>query len=57
MHVEPQGGTVLVGSCVPYGEANVWWPIASALAPVLDVDLGSVRPELRLQPGAPAGAT
>ena len=47
-HIKPQGGTVLVGSCVPYGEANRWWPIASALAPVLDVDLGSVRPEMRL---------
>src|SRR5262249_28494651 len=32
-------GTVLIGTCVPYGEANRWWPIASALAPVLGVDL------------------
>jgi len=26
------GGLVLHGSCVPYGEANHWWPIASALS-------------------------
>ncbi len=46
-HVKPSGGTVLMGTCVPYGEANRWWPIASALAPVLDVDLGSMAPDLR----------
>jgi class 3 adenylate cyclase/tetratricopeptide (TPR) repeat protein len=26
-----QRGTVLEGRCVPYGEANVWWPVAEAL--------------------------
>ena len=31
---------VLEGACVPYGEANVWWPIASALATYLDLDIG-----------------
>ena len=30
--------SVLEGSCVPYGEANVWWPIASALSNFLDLD-------------------
>ncbi len=25
------GVTVLEGRCVPYGEANVWWPVAEAL--------------------------
>ena len=30
-HVKQLGGTVLVGTCVPYGEANRWWPMASAL--------------------------
>jgi len=37
------GGTVLIGTCVPYGEANRWWPIASALAPVLGVDLAATE--------------
>ena len=44
------------GSCVPYGEANRWWPIASALAPVLDVDLGSSPArDAPVNAGAPAG--
>ncbi len=30
--------TVLEGACVPYGESNVWWPIASALSNYLDID-------------------
>src|SRR5256885_17002866 len=25
------GALVLEGRCVPYGEANVWWPLAEAL--------------------------
>lgn len=32
--------SVLEGACVPYGEANVWWPIASALINYLDLDTG-----------------
>jgi class 3 adenylate cyclase/tetratricopeptide (TPR) repeat protein len=28
--------TVLEGACVPYGESNVWWPIASALSTYFD---------------------
>ncbi|HVF32233.1 MAG TPA: adenylate/guanylate cyclase domain-containing protein [Acidimicrobiales bacterium] len=31
--------TVLEGRCVPYGEANVWWPIASAIRQALGIDL------------------
>ena len=31
---------VLEGRCVPYGEANVWWPIAAAVRQALGVDLG-----------------
>jgi class 3 adenylate cyclase/tetratricopeptide (TPR) repeat protein len=27
---------VLQGSCLPYGETNVWWPIATALAGTLE---------------------
>jgi len=30
--------SILEGACVPYGEANVWWPIASALSDYLDLD-------------------
>ena len=29
---------VLEGACVPYGEANVWFPIANALCKYLDLD-------------------
>jgi hypothetical protein len=29
---------VLEGACVPYGEANVWYPIANALSRYLDFD-------------------
>ena len=29
---------VLEGACVPYGEANVWFPIANALCRYLDLD-------------------
>src|SRR4029077_6599576 len=25
------GATVLEGRCLPYGEANAWWPVAEAL--------------------------
>jgi class 3 adenylate cyclase/tetratricopeptide (TPR) repeat protein len=41
------GAVVFEGRCVPYGEANVWWPIAEALrqacvipadAPIADAD-------------------
>ena len=32
--------SVLEGACVPYGEANVWWPIASALSAYLNLDVG-----------------
>jgi tetratricopeptide (TPR) repeat protein len=39
------GSTVLVGSCVPYGEANRWWPLASALGGALRIDQSSTTPE------------
>jgi len=39
-HVRDQGEVFLLeGACVPYGESNVWWPIASALSTYLDMDL------------------
>src|SRR5690606_34823023 len=28
---------VLEGRCVPYGEANVWWPVAEALRQALSL--------------------
>jgi class 3 adenylate cyclase/predicted ATPase len=31
---------VLQGRCVPYGEANVWWPIADAVRSGCDIDAG-----------------
>jgi class 3 adenylate cyclase/tetratricopeptide (TPR) repeat protein len=32
------GASVLEGRCVPYGEANVWWPIAEALRQVCAIE-------------------
>jgi class 3 adenylate cyclase/tetratricopeptide (TPR) repeat protein len=29
---------VLAGRCLPYGEANIWWPVAEALRPVFGID-------------------
>lgn len=40
--------TVLEGACVPYGESNVWWPIAHALTDHLDIDTGLAADALRL---------
>lgn len=36
--VSERGVFVLEGSCVPYGESNVWWPLAGALFRRLGVD-------------------
>ncbi|MFP5255440.1 MAG: adenylate/guanylate cyclase domain-containing protein [Acidimicrobiia bacterium] len=35
-----RGAFVLEGRCVPYGEANVWWPVADALRHGLGVASG-----------------
>lgn len=35
---EADRAAVLEGACVPYGEANVWWPIAMALSGYLGVE-------------------
>lgn len=38
--------SVLVGACVAYGEANVWWPVATALSDALqlnDTESDSIR--------------
>ncbi len=34
---ERRGALVLQGRCAPYGEANVWWPIAEALRAALSI--------------------
>jgi hypothetical protein len=44
------GAVVREGRCVPYGEANVWWPVADALRPAL----GCARATTRV-PGARGG--
>src|SRR6185369_11032576 len=31
------GAAVYEGRCVPYGEANVWWPIAEALRQACEI--------------------
>ena len=36
---------VLEGHCVPYGEANVWWPIAEALHQALGIEHGDQHEE------------
>lgn len=39
--------TVREGRCVPYGEANVWWPVADALRPALGVADGTSTDDAR----------
>jgi len=38
---------VLEGACAPYGEANVWWPIASALSNFIDIEPGTPAETVR----------
>ncbi len=40
------GALVLEGRCVPYGEANVWWPIADAVRSAAGLDLDSSPSEI-----------
>lgn len=35
---DEHGALVIGGRCAPYGEANVWWPIAEALRDLLGID-------------------
>ncbi|MEE9414436.1 MAG: adenylate/guanylate cyclase domain-containing protein, partial [Acidimicrobiales bacterium] len=37
-NAEKSGAVVLAGRCVPYGEANIWFPIAEAVKTALDLD-------------------
>ena len=49
-HLRSAGATtVLEGACVPYGESNVWWPIASALSQHLDIDTSATLDEVRAE--------
>ena len=41
---EDHGAVILHGRCVPYGEANVWWPIAEAVRHGCGVDQGDPEP-------------
>ncbi|HYI60393.1 MAG TPA: adenylate/guanylate cyclase domain-containing protein [Acidimicrobiales bacterium] len=38
---------LLEGRCVPYGEANVWWPVAEALQALCEVDPAAELPAIR----------
>jgi class 3 adenylate cyclase/tetratricopeptide (TPR) repeat protein len=39
-HLRDNDVAVLQGACVPYGESNIWWPIASALSQYLGIEPG-----------------
>jgi class 3 adenylate cyclase/tetratricopeptide (TPR) repeat protein len=41
------GAIVLEGRCVPYGEANVWWPIAAAIRQALGIDVDDTAEDAR----------
>lgn len=43
------GALVLAGHCVPYGEANVWWPLALALGEVCGIDLADSNDVARVR--------
>ncbi len=51
---DDEGVRVLEGSCVPYGESNVWWPLASALTTVLQLETTMTADEIRQQAAARA---
>ena len=37
--LDDDGILVLTGRCVPYGEANAWWPLAEAMRTALGIDV------------------
>ena len=48
-YAEEIGATVLTGRCVPYGEANTWFPIAQALQGALNLrGIDAANPEVQL---------
>ncbi|MEY2473435.1 MAG: hypothetical protein QOK28_2764, partial [Actinomycetota bacterium] len=40
------GAMVLEGRCVPYGEANVWWPVAEAMRDACGIDANESSEEI-----------
>ncbi|MCP3989416.1 MAG: AAA family ATPase [Actinomycetia bacterium] len=42
---EHSGAAILEGRCLPYGEANVWWPVAELLRDLLDIPIDGAMPE------------
>lgn len=42
---------VLEGRCVPYGEANVWWPVAEALRQAAGIEGDVADPAVRVRLG------
>jgi tetratricopeptide (TPR) repeat protein len=47
MAYEDLGATVLKGPCLPYGEANVWWPCAEAVRHTCGVELDDSTADAR----------
>jgi len=45
------GATVLEGRSLPYGEANVWWPIADLIRNLFDLPLDASLPECEARLG------
>jgi class 3 adenylate cyclase/tetratricopeptide (TPR) repeat protein len=44
---EQHGAAILLGRTVPYGEANVWWPIAEAIRAVCGIGVDDTASEAR----------
>ncbi len=42
---------ILEGRCVPYGEANVWWPVAEALRQAAGLEGDDTGPAVRVRVG------
>jgi class 3 adenylate cyclase/tetratricopeptide (TPR) repeat protein len=47
MAYEELGATVMKGPCLPYGEANVWWPCAEAVRHTCGVELDDSTTDAR----------
>jgi class 3 adenylate cyclase/tetratricopeptide (TPR) repeat protein len=47
MAYEELGATVMKGPCLPYGEANVWWPCAEAVRHTCGVELDDSSADAR----------
>jgi class 3 adenylate cyclase/tetratricopeptide (TPR) repeat protein len=53
--VDDVDAKVISGACVPYGEANIWWPVANALSGHFGIDLTHGPEEIRAVIGTLAG--